>query len=79
MKETTVWEKLGVLDAKLSAAHKRIDDLEKGIGEDLKEIKADVKALNAYMNRGKGWAAAVILLAGSAGALVVKLIAIFKL
>jgi hypothetical protein len=67
-------EKIGVLAAKADAAHSRLDKLEIGLREDLKEIKKDLKELNGYMHRGKGWAAAIILLSGFAGAGVVKLL-----
>lgn len=85
--EHDIREKIGAMDAKISAAHARVDRLETGVREDLKELKkefrelrdninSDLKALNAHMNRGKGWAAAMLLLAGSAGAGVVKLLAL---
>lgn len=77
----SILEKVGALDAKLSAAHQRVDRLEIGVRDDLRELKQefkdlrkDVKALTDHMNRGKGWAAAMLLLAGSAGAGFIKLI-----
>jgi hypothetical protein len=73
-----VRERLGALDAKVTAAHSRTDKLETIIREDLKDIKKELHDLAAHMNRGKGWAAAMIFLAGSAGALVVKLLTMLK-
>ncbi len=67
-------EKIGALDAKVSAAHSRLDKLELMLREDLKEMKGDLKDLHAYMNKGKGWAAAMMLLAGTSGAGIIKLL-----
>lgn len=69
-----IHEKIGQLDAKVTAAHHRVDKLELGIRDDLKELKADLKELNAYMHRGKGWAAAMIFLSGISGAVIVKMV-----
>lgn len=66
-------EKIGILSAKANAAHNRVDKLELLLRDDLKEIKDDLKDLNAYMHRGKGWAAAMIFFGGIAGALFVRL------
>ena len=63
-----------MLEGKASSAHKRVDKLEAGIRDDLKEIKQDLKELSAHMNRGKGWAAATMLLAGTLGASIGKLL-----
>jgi len=73
-----VREKLGALDAKVTAAHGRVDRLELLIREDLKDLKTEIHALSAYMNKGKGWSAAMLLLSGSAGALIIKLLAWLK-
>lgn len=67
-------EKLGVAIAKAEAAHARIDRLDEVIRDDLRDIRKVLDELNAHMNKGKGWAAAVILLSGFAGAGVVKLL-----
>ncbi len=67
-------EKIGALDAKVTAAHGRVDKLELMLREDLKEIMSDLKEIHAYMNRGKGWAAALMLLAGTSGAGIIKLL-----
>lgn len=69
-----VREKIGELSAKASAAHSRIDKLEQGIRDDLKTISSDLKELNAYMHRGKGWASAMLFFAGFAGAGLFKLL-----
>lgn len=71
-------ERLGALDAKVTAAHSRTDKLETVIREDLKEIKKELHDLTAHMNRGKGWAAAMIFLASASGALLVKLLTMLK-
>lgn len=66
-------EKIGALSAKADAAHNRVDKLELLLRDDLKELKADLKELNAYMHRGKGWAAAMVFISGFAGAGFFKL------
>lgn len=72
-------ERIRNLEGRLDSAHKRIDKLEAMIREDFKEIKADLKAISEsiqpirdWMNRGKGWAAATLLLAGMVGGVIVK-------
>lgn len=67
-------ERIGILIAKVDAAHKRIDTIETDIKDALENIHQDLKHLNAHMNRGKGWAAAALLLAGLFGAGIFKLI-----
>lgn len=69
-------EKIGTLDAKVTAAHHRLDKLELAIRDDLKELKVDLKDLNAHMHKGKGWSAAFLFLAGISGAGLTKLLAI---
>lgn len=68
-----MWERIGTISAKAAAAHDRIDKLEIGLRSDLKDIKEELKAISAWMNKGKGWAAAAMLLAGMGGAAVVEL------
>jgi putative component of toxin-antitoxin plasmid stabilization module len=69
-------EKLGVLSAKADAAHSRIDRLENGIKSDLSEMKNDLKELSAHMHKGKGYAAAIMFVAGLAGAGLTKILSI---
>lgn len=71
-------ERIGALDAKVTAAHSRVDKLEQGLRDDLKEIKSELKELSAHMNKGKGWAAAMIFLSGTVGAAIIKLITFLK-
>lgn len=71
-----VHQKLGELSATAKAAHQRMDKLEIGIRDDLKTLNKELKELNAYMNRGKGWAAAFVMLSGFAGAGMFKLLGI---
>ncbi len=67
-------EKLGVIQAKADAAHARVDRLELMIRDDLKDLKNDLKELTAYMHRGKGYASAMLFLAGLSGAGISKLL-----
>lgn len=67
-------EKMGLLIAKVEAAHGRIDRLESGIRDDLREIQRELKDLTAHMNKGRGMLAVMLFLSGSAGAGVVKLL-----
>lgn len=74
-----VREKIGQLTAKADAAHIRIDKVEVLVRDDLKEIKKDLKDLNTYMHRGKGWASAMLFISGFVGAGLFKLLTvIFK-
>lgn len=74
--DLSISEKIGALSAKVSAAHSRVDKLEQGIREDLREINSEVKEIAAHMNRAKGWAAALMLLSGVLGALMIKALAL---
>lgn len=69
-----VREKIGQLSAKAEAAHSRIDRVETEIKNELRELVKEMKELNAYMNRGKGWASAMLLLSGIVGAGIFKLL-----
>lgn len=69
-------EKIGTLDAKVTAAHHRLDKLELAIRDDLKDLKVDLKELNEYMHKGKGWSAAFLFLAGISGAGLTKLLSV---
>lgn len=67
-------EKVITIANKVDAAHNRLDKFEKQVSDQLSEISVDLKAITAWMNRGKGWAAAALLLAGLAGSALTKLI-----
>ena len=71
---TEISEKIGELRATAKAAHTRLDDLDGRISKQLDEMNTQLKELNAHMNKGKGWAAMGLLLAGSMGAGVIKLL-----
>lgn len=73
--EPEVHEKIGVLSAKVDAAHNRVDKVEGSIKDTLVEIKGDLKDLNTYMNKAKGYTAAIVLVASMGGAGLTKLIA----
>lgn len=78
MSDSDIRERLGALDAKVTAAHTRLDKIEINVSEALKDIQSELHELNAHMNKSKGWAAAFLLIAGATGAGVVKLIAFLK-
>lgn len=78
MSEESLRERLGALDAKLTAAHARLDKVEQSVSLDLQEIKKDLKIVVAWMNRSLGWAAAFIFVGGILGALLTALIEFFK-
>lgn len=67
-------EKVVSLEGKASAAHTRIDKLETAILDDLKEIKKELKDVVGWMNRGKGWAAATLVLSGIVGGVISTLL-----
>lgn len=56
-----IYERLGAMDAKISAAHTRVDEFKAVVGTDLVEIKSDLKALIAKENKRAGWVAAMML------------------
>ncbi len=66
-------EKTITLDGKVTAAHNRLDKMEFLLRDDLTEIKKELKEVIAWMNRGKGWAAATLLIAGMLGGSVASL------
>lgn len=70
-------EKLGSVQATAKAAHQRLDRLETGLREDLSELNKELKELNAYMHKGKGYAAAFMLLSGLLGTGIFKLVGLF--
>lgn len=69
-------EKIGMLIAKVDAAHSRVDKMEKVLSDSLSDISKELKELNAHMNKGKGWVAALMFLAGGTGAGLVKLLSV---
>lgn len=69
-----IYERLAILDGKISAAHSRVDKIEILIREDLAEVKKDLKIVVAWMNRSLGWAAAFLFVGGVLGSLITKLI-----
>ena len=61
-------EKIGVLTAKVDAAHIRVDRVETEIKSTLKDLHEDMKELNAHMNKSKGGLAVMVFLSGGTGA-----------
>lgn len=74
LEDGSIRERIGALDAKVTAAHTRVDKLEVLIKEDLTEVKKDLKAVVAWMNRSLGWAAALLFVGGILGSVVSYLI-----
>jgi DNA anti-recombination protein RmuC len=76
---TSLYERIGAMDAKISAAHTRQDRMELEIKELLNELKSEMKDISAHVNKSKGWAAAALMMAGILGTgLGVLLKIIFK-
>lgn len=71
-------EKLGALEAKVQAAHARLDKLDITLRDDIRELKAELKELNAFMHKGRGWAAALVFLGGASGAGIAKLLSVLS-
>lgn len=69
-KEMGIYERLGQLDQKITAAHNRVDKVEGIIREDLKELKTELNKVVAWMNRSLGWAAALLFVGGIIGTLI---------
>lgn len=72
--DLSIRERIGALDAKVDAAHKRVDKIENSLSVDLLEIKKDLKIVVAWMNRSLGWAAALLFVGGILGFVLNKLI-----
>lgn len=73
--------RLSLLEAKTTAAHQRMDKLDTAVRDDLRDLKSSLKEMSqelkdvmAWMNRGKGWAAASLLVIGLMGGTIVSLI-----
>lgn len=60
-------EAIGALKEKAKAAHERIDKLEVGLREDLKEISTKLSAIEQWMHTKKGYEAALMLVASIIG------------
>lgn len=72
-------ERVVLVEAQAAAAHKRQDTAEQANARAWEEVKTELKGIRkdlgeviGWMNRGKGWAAAGLLAAGTAGALITK-------
>lgn len=63
-------EKVTILDGKVTAAHGRVDNIERMLNEQLREISKELKDVVGWMNRGKGWAAASLILSSAAGGVI---------
>lgn len=77
----TLRERIGSIDDRAIAAHRRLDKFEdwmrsefKIISDQMKEFNEKLEPINAYINRGRGWASAAILLAGIFGGSIVTAI-----
>lgn len=77
----TLLERIITAENAARAAHARMDKAEESIRDSLLEMKAtlggiarELKEVIAWMNRGKGWAAAALLLGGIVGAVAMALI-----
>jgi hypothetical protein len=68
-------ESIGQLKATTKAAHQRLDKVENEIRQDLSKVNDKLDELNRFMERGKGWSAAFLLMSGFAGAGLTKLMA----
>jgi tetrahydromethanopterin S-methyltransferase subunit G len=70
MAEPDVHEKIGALRETAKAAHSRLDDLERGIREDLKELTKKLSEIEAWMHRTKGQASVMIGIGTLLGAVI---------
>jgi Tfp pilus assembly protein PilN len=68
-------ESIGQLKATTKAAHQRLDKVENEIRQDISKVNDKLDELNRFMERGKGWSAAFLLMSGFAGAGLTKLMA----
>jgi hypothetical protein len=74
---SSIQERLGAIDQKASAAHARVDRLETGVRDDLKDIKKDLAEVIAWINQAKGWIAAMLCVSSVAGSGMTLLISHF--
>lgn len=65
-----VFEKLGKIEMKADAANSRIDEFKKAVGDDIKEMKDDLKKLMAAENKRTGWIAAMMLVGTIASGII---------
>ncbi len=65
--DNNIQQTIGEVKATAKAAHDRIDKLETGLREDLKEIAVKLGAIEAWMHTKKGYEAAVLLIASLIG------------
>jgi Tfp pilus assembly protein PilN len=68
-------DSIGQLKATTKAAHQRLDKVENEIRQDISKVNDKLDELNRFMERGKGWSAAFLLMSGFAGAGLTKLMA----
>lgn len=61
-----VYEKIGAMDAKITAAHTRMDV----VADDIKEIKGDLKLMLAAENKRTGWIAAMMFIGTLLGGII---------
>lgn len=80
----SIFERVVKLEGSTSALHSRLDSNEERteravatIAKQQGEILSDLKEVIGWMNRGKGWAAAALLVAGVIGSAVTALIGAF--
>jgi hypothetical protein len=65
-----IQERIGAIDAKADAAHKRMDSMDALIRSDIKDLVDDIKTLMAWMNHKKGHDAAMLVAASAVGGVV---------
>jgi hypothetical protein len=80
-----ILERLVIVEQKATAAHARMDKTDEANARAWAETKAelqgiskDLKDVIAWMNRGKGWAAAGLVMAGVLGGLAGKFLGGWK-
>jgi hypothetical protein len=64
-------ERIGSLDDKIAAAHRRMDGVEGNIRVDLKEIYTMLATINSHIDQNKGSKAVWMLLASVFGGVIV--------
>jgi hypothetical protein len=70
MAETDVHESIGEIKATAKAAHQRLDKLEFGLREDLKNISDKLAEIEKWMHKSQGWAAAALFIGTTLGSVV---------
>lgn len=70
-------ERVAVNEQSVKSAHARVDQLDKFMRDELKDLKADMKTVLGFLERSKGMVAVVTIGAGVIGWVINLIISMF--